>query len=320
MFLLSKKRIKTADSLSSIPAGAYTELDDLIRLRHGARDIKLKNQHKAFSLLVGPYQTKFRGRGIEFEEVRGYQAGDDIRSIDWRVTARTGKPHTKLFQEERERPVLIFVDQNRSMFFGSRTCFKSVTAAHIGSLLAWAALQQNDRVGGLVFNGREHSEVRPRRKARNVLRLINEINRFNHSLRKDFASPGPGINRALEELRRITRPGSNIFIISDFKQLSQTGEKNLYYLSRHNDISAIQVSDPLEHELPTKGYYTITDGKEPFMMYTGDKTLRRKYHTKFRESHESLKQLLGPMGIPLIMISTQDSPQHYLRTLLGSKR
>lgn len=308
------------DSVSSAPTGAYSELNDLIRLRYGARDIKLKKQHKAFSLLVGPYQTKFRGRGIEFDEVRRYQAGDDIRSIDWRVTARTGKPHTKLFQEERERPVLILVDQSRSMFFGSKTCFKSVMAAHVAALLAWAALQQNDRVGGLVYNGREHSELRPKRKARNVLRFINEINRLNHSLNKDFATTAKGLDDALEELRRITRPGSNVFIISDFKRLTQKGMKNLYNLSRHNDISAIQVFDPLEQELPVKGYYSITDGEDRFMMYTGDHALRSQYHDSFQENATSLKHLLGPMGIPLIQLSTLESPLHYFRNLLGNKR
>jgi len=308
------------DSISSPPTGAYSDLNQLIRLRYGARDIKLKNQRKAFSLLVGPYHTKFRGRGIEFEEVRRYQAGDDIRSIDWRVTARTGKAHTKLFQEERERPVLILVDQSRSMFFGSKTCFKSVMAAHVASLLAWAALQQNDRVGGLVYNGKEHAELRPKRKARNVLRFINEINRLNHSLNKEFETTAKGLDDALEELRRITRPGSNLFIVSDFKRLTEKGAKNLYNLSLHNDISAIQVFDPLEQELPVKGYYSITDGEDRFMMYTGDSTLRSQYHDSYQEHSEALKQLLGPMGIPLIQLSTLESPLHYFRNLLGKKR
>lgn len=305
---------------SSPPAGAYSELNDLIRLRYGARDIKLKNQQKAFSLLVGPYHTRFRGRGIEFEEVRGYQAGDDIRSIDWRVTARSGKPHTKLFREERERPVLILVDQGRSMFFGSRTCFKSVTAAHAAALFTWAALQHNDRVGGLVFNGHEHSELRPKRKAGNVLRFLSEVDRLNHSLNRDFVPGEKGIDEGLEELRRIARPGSNLFLISDFRNLTRTGEKNLYSLSRHNDISAIQVFDPLEKELPIKGYYSITDGEDRFMMYTGDQVLRSRYHDQFREMSETLRELLGQMGIPLLPISTMDSPIHYFRNLLGDRR
>jgi len=308
------------DSRSSIPSGAYSRLDELIRLRYGARDLKLSRQRKAFSLLVGPHQAKFRGRGIEFEEVRGYQAGDDIRSIDWRVTARTGKPHTKMFREERERPVLILVDQSLSMFFGSRTCFKSVMTAHVAALLAWAALQQGDRVGGLVFNGTEQRETRPKRNVKNVLRLLNDINSLNHLLRKDLPRSDSGLDEALEEMRRITRPGSNLFVISDFKGLAAKGEKQLYHLSRHCDISAVQVFDPLEQELPAKGYYSITDGNERFVMYTGDKGLRQSFSDGFKQRTDNLSHLLGPMSIPLIQMSTMDSPAHYFRSLLGVKR
>lgn len=308
------------DSISSPPTGAYSRLDELIRLRYAARDLKLNRQRKVFSLLVGPHHAKFRGRGIEFEEVRGYQAGDDIRGIDWRVTARTGKPHTKMFREERERPVLILVDQCLSMFFGSTTCFKSVMAAHIAALLAWAALQQNDRVGGLVFNGREHREIRPKRNVKNVLQFINNLDSLNQQLRKDFQESGYGLDEALEEMRRITRPGSNLFIISDFKSFSRKGEKQLYHMSRNCDITAIRIFDPLEKDLPVNGYYSITDGNERFMMYTGDKGLRRSYNQTFNLKTEQLSHLLGPMGIPIIQMSTLDSPVHYFRNLLGRRR
>jgi uncharacterized protein (DUF58 family) len=308
------------DVQPSTPSGAYSRLNELIRLRYSTRDLRLDKQRKAFSLLVGPHQAKFRGRGIEFEEVRGYQAGDDIRSIDWRVTARTGKPHTKMFREERERPVLILVDQSRSMFFGSTTCFKSVMAAHIGALLAWAALQQNDRVGGLVFNGLEKREIRPRRNVKSVLRFLNDLNSLNHLLSKDIPTADQGLNEALEDMRRFARPGSNLFLISDFREFSRKGEEQLHHLSRHCDVSAIQVYDPLEQDLPENGYYSITDGNERFMMYTGDKALRRLYRDRFRQSGEKLASLLGPMGIPLLQLSTRDSAVHYFRSLLGGRQ
>lgn len=308
------------DSGFPSPAGAYSRLDELISLRYGARELKLNRQRKAFRMLVGPHQAKFRGRGIEFEEVRGYQAGDDIRGIDWRVTARTGKPHTRVFREERERPVLILVDQRLSMFFGSRTCFKSVLAAHVAALLAWAALQQGDRVGGLVFNGLEHREIRPKRNVKNVLRFLNDINSLNHLLRKDFPAADSGLDESLEEMRRITRPGSNLFVISDFKGLAAKGEKQLYHLSRHCDISAVLIFDPLEQELPANGYYSITDGNERFVMNTGDTNLRQTYYDGFEQKTDRLAHLFGPMGIPLIQLSTLDSPVHSFRKLLGVRR
>lgn len=307
-------------SLASHPTGAYSDLNELIRLRYGARDIKLSRQRKTFSLLVGPHHTRFRGRGIEFEEVRRYQAGDDIRSIDWRVTARSGKPHTKLFREERERPVMLLVDQSLPMFFGSRNCFKSVMAANCAALLAWAAFQQNDRVGGLAFNGTNHAAVRPKRSARNVLQLLNSIHSFNHQLSRQSIDSASGLSMALEELRRITRPGSNIFIISDFHHFNGDGEKHLYQLSRHNDIAALLVYDHLEENLPPAGYYSVTDGERKAMLFTGDRQLRQQYSNDFQSRNGALRNLLGPMGIPLLSISTQDSPLHYFRKLLGGMR
>ncbi len=315
MFQFPKTSENSPYANGKTPTGAYLALDDLIRLRFGARELKLNRQRKTFSLLVGPHQTKFRGRGIEFEEVRSYQAGDDIRSIDWRVTARTGKPHTKLFREERERPVLLLVDQSVPMFFGSRTCFKSVMAGHIASLLAWAAFQQNDRVGGLVFNGSSHSEVRPKRSARNVLQLLNGIKTFNLQLNRQMVEDGGGINRGLEELRRVTRPGSNIFLISDFSGFDDRGRETIFQLSRHNDITAFKVFDPMEKELPPTGTYSFSDGSNRFRLFTGSKNLRNDFQKRFSERHESLKGDLARMGIPLVPVSTVEKPLYFLRDL-----
>ena len=137
----------TSNTLQQRLQGAYISQAELINARFAAKDIKLHQRRKALSLLAGPNKTNFRGRGLDFEEVRAYQAGDDIRTIDWRVTARTGKAYTKLFQEERERPVLIVSDQRQPMFFGSQHCFKSVSACYLSALLAWSGLNNGDRVG-----------------------------------------------------------------------------------------------------------------------------------------------------------------------------
>jgi len=316
MFLLPDM---TTQAAISPPAGPYCLLPDLIRLRFGARDLKLNRQKKTFSMLVGPHQTRFRGRGVEFEEVRAYQAGDDIRSIDWRVTARTGKAHTKLFREERERPVLVLVDQSLSMFFGSRNCFKSVLAAHTAALLAWAAFQQNDRVGGLVFGGGRHTETKAKRSVKTVLQLLNSVNEFNQRLKPRPPSVGLDINNALQKLRRIIRPGSNIFVVSDFMGFNDQGEENLFQLTRHNDVSAVFIFDPLESMLPPAGIYPITDGRQRTAIYTGDKQYRRLYQDRFAEKEKNLQRQLSTKGIPLLRLSTVDSPLAYFRNLLGPK-
>ena len=207
--------------VTSPARGAYAQLNDLISLRFPARQLSLARRNRALSVLAGPNKSNFRGRGIDFEEVRTYQPGDDIRTIDWRVTARTGSAHTKLFREERERPVLVVVDQRSGMFFGSSHCFKSVLAAQLASLLAWSALDAGDRVGGLVFNGTQHREVRPRRSRKTVLALLSQVAEYNDSLPLDTASAPQSFADMLSNLRRIARPGSSLFLVSDFHGASQ---------------------------------------------------------------------------------------------------
>jgi len=194
---------RTLTSQHELVGGPYTDPKQLTQLRYAARVIDLVAMSKALNPLSGLLTSNFRGRGIDFAEVRVYQPGDDIRTIDWRVTARTGKPHTKLFQEEKERPVLLIVDQSKSMFFGSKVTFKSVIAAQAAALVAWTALEGGDRVGGLVFSDTGHREVRPRRTKSSVLRLLHEINLFNHQLGKNVGKIGsaaiPGSREFLDQ-------------------------------------------------------------------------------------------------------------------------
>ena len=168
--------------------GAYTDLRDLIQLRYAGREITELNDDRTTNPLAGLLTSKFQGRGIDFSEVRVYQPGDDVRTIDWRVTARTQTAHTKLFQEEKERPVLILADQSTSMYFGSQVTFKSVLAARTAALIGWTMLERGDRVGGIVFSEHGHREVRPRRNKHALLRLLNELNDFNHALSKNTAT------------------------------------------------------------------------------------------------------------------------------------
>jgi uncharacterized protein (DUF58 family) len=149
--------------------------DELIKLRFGNSDVRLMSNKKILSSVTGGYGSRFRGRGLEFQEVRAYQAGDDIRNMDWRVTARTGKPHTKIFEEEREKPVFLVVDNSASMHFGSRVTFKSVVAAKAAAILAWSAAANHDRVGGIVYSDSSFNELRPQGGSRGVLRLLKQI-------------------------------------------------------------------------------------------------------------------------------------------------
>ena len=310
-----------AADIATPARGAYASLEELIALRFPARQLQLARRNRALSALTGPNKSNFRGRGIDFEEVRSYQAGDDIRSIDWRVTARTGEAHTKLFREERERPVLLVVDQRPAMFFGSSNCFKSVLAAHLASLLCWAALEGGDRVGGLVFDGSSHREVRPRRSRRTVLGLLSQIVAFNQALPQQ-AMPSPdSFAEMLAHLRRIAKPGSNIYLVSDFLGAdTEHARKHLFQLAQHTQLTALCCSDPLEGKLPRAGRYAVTNGESRSELNTGDRQLQQNYRDAFKLRQQELQQDLARLGIPLLQASTASPPFGLLQTYFGESR
>ena len=304
--------------------GAYIALEDLLSARFSAKELKLKHRRKALSQLAGPNKTNFRGRGIDFEEVRSYQAGDDIRTIDWRVTARSGKPHTKVFSEERERPLLIVNDQRQGMFFGSQYCFKSTLACYLSALIAWAGLQQGDRVGGLVFGNEGQQELKPKRSRQAVLALMKRMGEYNQLLNSSTGihlADSERLKTSLTELRRIARPGSAIYFISDFSGYQDEDvQKQLFLLSRHCEITAIYIYDRLEHTLPSAGQYTISDGEQRRPIFTGDAKLRQHYQQQFQDNLENLQAMMAKLGIPLIEISTHQAPLKRLLRYFGKGR
>jgi len=244
--------------------GIVTKLDRLLGARHWAQGLTLFSRQAARNLLLGNVRSRYRGRGMEFEEVRRYQAGDDIRTIDWKVSARAQGTYTKLFCEERERPCHILVDQRRSLYFGSNIQFKAVLAAELAAGVAWAALKGGDRVGGQVIGEYQENDSRARRSKQAVLRFIHDIHELNHALadRSELESDTLSLATSLEECRRITRPGTAIFIISDFHDFDQAAAKCLSNLGKHADLTLLQVTDKLEQELPSIGAVDISNGKQ----------------------------------------------------------
>lgn len=313
----------TPSRIEKILFGAYSSLDDLISARFNAKDLNLQLRKKTLSLLTGPNKTNFRGRGIDFEEVRAYQAGDDIRTIDWRVTARSGIAYTKLFQEERERPMLVVVDQRQGMFFGSKTCFKSVLACYVGALVAWSGLQQSDRVGGMVFGNEYQQEIRPRRSRKTVLSLIHLMLEYNQKLNKNTGmecSPEQRLEETLIELRRIARPGSALYIVSDFAGFdSENVQKHLYQLARHCEITGILISDPMERELPPPGQYTVSNGEQREVIHTGAQQSRHHYAERFQHKVNDLQTQLNKLGVPLIEMATDQAPLQRLLRFYGNR-
>lgn len=294
------------------------DISHLIGLRHASATLDLARQRKVLHDAAGIHRSRFRGRGMEFSEVRAYQPGDDLRDIDWRVTARTRKPHTRLYQEERERPVLMVVDQCRPMFFGTRRTFKSVAAAEASALLAWSALRHGDRVGGLVFNEERAADLRPRRSRNNVLRLLDQIAGFG---REPAASqPEPSVNpldKALRDLTRIARPGSLLILISDFNMLDDSCAYKLQELARHNDLIAVRISDPLEHELPPPGRWVFTSAGERVQVDSRSAQDRSRYADMAAKKTAFLQNQSTRLRMPLIELGTADEPISVLAAGLG---
>lgn len=301
--------------------GVEPDLERLLALRFPARQLDIRRRRRTLTHLAGAQRSNFRGRGLEFEEVRGYQPGDDIRAIDWRVTARTGAAHTKLFHEERERPVLLVTDQRGPMHFGSRHCFKNVLAAELTALIAWSALNSNERVGALIADDREHRELRPRSNRRAVLSLLSAL--CDGPGDDGSAQPAMPLPMAdiLHTARRIARTGSSIFIISDFHDAAdESAQESLFQLARHTEITAISCSDPLEVSLPPAGIYAVTDGRARCELDTSERMLRERHTQAVHAQRDALESMLKRLGIPLIDAHTDQAPLHTLKQYFGSGR
>lgn len=297
--------------------GAYATLEHLSSYLVAAKHLPLKKNHRALSILTGPYKTLIRGRGMEFEDVRQYQPGDDIRTIDWRVSARTSKAHTKQFREEREKPLLIAVDQRKNMFFGSRIALKSVLAADLAAYLGWAGFHKGDRVGGLVFNDEGIVDIRPRRQRKTVLRLINALVDYNRALHGFQTAKQKPLAEALMELKRVAKPGTQLFIISDFHDLDESCSPIIHDLAKHCELVALKTYDPLETQLPAKGVFKASNGQRAFQFNSNDKSTRQRYEQSFAEHAEAVKSVLGKYQIPLIPIATDQDPLTLLHQYFG---
>jgi uncharacterized protein (DUF58 family) len=293
------------------------KLSTLIGLNREARSLPLiSNSVKA--QMAGSHLSAFRGRGMEYHESRPYQPGDDIRAIDWRVTARSGRTHTKVYREERERPVLLWLDLSRSMFFGTQGCFKSVLASKLAALLAWSSVQHGDRVGYLVFSEQQHTEFRPGRGKHSALHFIRQL--VAHPAwdmsTDDDREQEAGV-KALMRLRQVTRPGSLVILLSDFRFLDANCRGQLVELARHNDVMMIHIHDPLECMLPQAGYYRVTDGNSSIDIDTSSSSLREQYNERYEQQLQALQRLCNELGLFLIDIATDDDMLAELKSGLG---
>jgi uncharacterized protein (DUF58 family) len=292
----------------------------LIRLSGPARAIAL-DVLRVNSLQTGAYVSYFRGRGMEFDESRPYQPGDDPRSIDWRVTARSTTAYTKLFREERERPVLVVVDLRSNMHFATQGCFKSVNASRAAALLAWAAHHRGDRLGGLIFGDTTHRELKPRLGRQAALRYVHELVGHRDWVSRDDARPDrtEPLTRAMSSLRRVARPGSLVVVISDFAGFSRGAQAYLSSVARHNEVLAVFMNDPLERDLPPPGRYRLVSPDDELAIDTFANAARRDYHNAFEQRAHDLEAFCQRYGVHLMPMATDDDPVSTLQKALGRR-
>jgi len=304
----------------SVP-GVYTNLDDLIALRHRAFGFSLLPRQPVHSLLAGRHASRLRGRGLNFEEIRHYQPGDDIRQIDWKVTARTRKTHSRVFTEERERTTLLLVDQRVTMFFGSVQNMKSVTAAEAAALAAWRVLAQKDRVGALVFNDSEIVEIRPQRSQATVMKILHAVLQQNHALSVTAGTQAnPGMfNEALRRCGRLARHDGLVCIISDGTGEDEETRRLLTGIVRHNDVLFAFVHDPLEADLPAAGPLVFGDGVQQIEVDTDDRGFRERYRIAFAERRAAGRKFLLHRETPVLPLSTGEGVAEQVQRQLGSR-
>lgn len=296
---------------------ARIELGELLDLKSAGESITLTS-FRINAASAGGHLSAFKGRGVEFDESRPYEEGDDLRTIDWRVTARTGKPYTKVFREERDRPVIVWLDLRMPMLFATRGAFKAVRASQTAALIAWSSVAHGDRLGGLVFTEGEHFELRPglgRRAALRFFRALTQPDRWDHETSRSEADG----ERALLRLTRVSRPGSLVFMLSDFRNLGSGAERHVRQLARHCEVFLLHYFDPIERELPPPGRYRVTSAGRTFSIETDSTAARQRYREQFAQRRERLNALARTPSIHVLECATTDDPRAVLAQRFKSR-
>lgn len=304
---------------SDAARGAYVSVESLVALEASARDFTLLRKQPVRRLLAGRHASQMRGRGLAFEELRDYLPGDDIRTIDWRVTARTGKPFVRVYDEEKDRPALVVVDQRMNMFFGSRLMTKSVTAAETAVLCAWRVMNLGDRVGGFVFNDTRIDEIRPHRSRAAVIALAGMIAKQNAELQAVSSAPrGCGqLDLALEAAANVAHHDHLVVVISDFDGHGARTRDLLLRLTISNDVLAVLVYDPFLLELPQTGQIVVSGGGLQAELPLAHGKVRSGIADFARRRGEGLLAWQRELGLPMLLVSAAEETAPQLRRTLS---
>ena len=297
----------------------HPTLDDLVRLQFEARGFSLLPRQPIHSLLSGRHASRLRGRGLTFEELRRYRAGDDIRSIDWRATARLRAAHVRVYSEERDRPVLLVVDQRTTMFFGSARTTKATAAAEAAALAAWRTVDRGDRIGAILFDDEGFVEIKPQRSRGTVLRICQELVRMNGRLSASRQATGSAaFNDALQRAASVAKHDHLVVLITDYDGDDETTRKWTTCLAAHNDVLAVLVYDPAGIRLPVLGRMEATDGTRRVTLPEGGQ-FNDHLQAEFQNRCDQLRDRLRAVRIPILPICTHEPVAEQVLAALGRR-
>jgi uncharacterized protein (DUF58 family) len=294
---------------------------ELVCLKFRTRGFSFLPRQPRHSIPAGCHASRLRGRGLNFEEIRRYLAGDDIRNMDWHVSTRTRQPHVRVYTEEHDRPVLLIIDQWQSMFFGSRRAMKSVVAAEAAALAAWPVLQAGDRVGACVFDDQDMVGIPPQRSEQQVMRILETVVEKIHALRVDpGCQANPAIlNRVLERTTRVALHDYLVCLIGDAIGADAESVRHITLISAHNDALVAFIYDPLEAALPDAGRLVMAEGASQLEVDTSDRGLRERYRREFEQRLGRIQELSRQREIPVLPLNTEDPVETELRALLWAR-
>jgi uncharacterized protein (DUF58 family) len=286
----------------------YCSFKDLKLFQSRARKVNFLPKQKSKSVLSGQHQSRIRGRGLSFEELRNYRVGDDIRTIDWRVTARTGKPHVRVYAEEKDRSALLIIDQRINMFFGSQLNMKSVTAAQAAVICAYRILAQGDRVGAVLFNDEKIQSFKPSKKPQALEKLVKSISDYNQALNcnRHIAKQTRHLNEPLERATHLVSHDQLIIVISDFDTVDEQTERQLSQMAAHNDVILYLVRDPIVETLPDDLKLAISNGEKQLNLDTSRAEIKQGLQSAFSEREQKIRNWQNRFGLTVIELSTHE--------------
>lgn len=289
--------------------GLFASLEELIEQRQYVAYLRQLSQVKTCSMMAGDVKSAFKGRGMELEEIRSYAYGDDVRDIDWRVTARKEQPFTKLYAEERDREIYVLLDLSPQMVFGTRHELKSVAAAKIAALLGWMSLENKDRFGCVVYDGQENLFFKPQNNRANMMIMLKKISEATKQILHEKQEVSPVLQKSVQLLQQSIKSQAAVFIVSDFTDFSDDMQKSLAALAKKARVYALNVFDVLEEFPPKAGEYMAENKGERFIFESKSKHFQKEYKNYFKSKRLKIKEFCRRFGVRYVEVRT-DIPLH----------